>query len=935
MQRIRLVVTAVIFLTALLFGQLEYSEQFHLPWGDGDLNAGLREAPEGRLGPMSFSVSDSTLFLLDSPNKKLKILVHGKPTSELPLPNEFIDDFYWISNDSYYLLADNQIMAVRAGRNREVFGVENPRDLISGLTTDSAGNIQAIIKHKHLATMNNGSLMRTGSRETALPFIRHIRRQEIAFENAGKTNFTIQSTGDNFGTTEILGTTPGHNIYIYLEFITRQIPLTVRREIRLYSPNGRSLAAIDIPSHSHSRSFKEFHVDDAGNLYHMLSSKDGIHIIRWQLDESGLPVENIYEYPEQFREFHHYNLVEPLEEDFAVHSSDKSLATLDYPPVSRDESLAIGDTYAQHTWTATSANITNGTITDPNGVSICTPSWVGVGSNTKVPYKWGGFNTLDGYDSGLTEGKYAGDNATSGVSSYCVGVDCSGFVSRCWKLESHYSTRMMDDYITIAYSDWTDLQPADAVHKPGHVRLFVEHNDNNSLLVVEASGSDWRVSYRSFSYYDLTSYTPRYYRFMNQTALAAQPEIVAVKSSEQIDISWTLSSTDNLLGYAIDYSLDESWDRYNPAALVAPDKFSNKIDINSDNPIYLKICSVSTDTIDSDHSDTYGCFETGTVARILIVDGFDRRGSYGQARHSFVRSVGDVLTGSGISFESCSNDAILDGVVDLGNYSIVIWILGDESTSDETFNDSEQDLVEAYLRRGGKIFISGSELAWDLDYKGSATDQVFIKDYLKVLIDQDDSENYTVNGITGTPFSNLTLQFDDGTHGIYQEDYPDSYLPQDNAEILLTYGNGQAAACGFKGLVPNGMTEAGIVVMGFPVETVYNATERESLMVAVLEYLDVTMHTAPVVPQKFVLHGNYPNPFNSQTTFAVSVSQTQKYKLTVFNLLGQQIATVIDQELGPGRQEIPFKADLLSSGVYLYALEAGSFRKTGKIAVLK
>ena len=57
--------------------------------------------------------------------------------------------------------------------------------------------------------------------------------------------------------------------------------------------------------------------------------------------------------------------------------------------------------------------------------------------------------------------------------------------------------------------------------------------------------------------------------------------------------------------------------------------------------------------------------------------------------------------------------------------------MGEESTVDETFSYSEQSLIKTFLQQGGRLIVSGAEIAWDLDYKGSATDKDFYYNFLK------------------------------------------------------------------------------------------------------------------------------------------------------------------------------------------------------------
>ncbi len=931
-------IAGFLFILTLLFAQAPYSEILSLPWGAGDGAAGLREIPDGCFGPMSFSVQDENVYLLDSPNKRLKEFTSRNLVRQFELPNTACDDFLWQSPDLYYILTGNSVIKYQAGQPEMVFRPQSPRQLITKLTDGFPGQFAAVINHAELMVVDQTGMLRSPNDSVyELPVTKYKNKHEIAVQFGEKTGFTVQSDNYAFGSSDYLGSTPTGNIYIYLEFITRQVPLRVQREIRLYTPAGEQLASISIPSHSHAYSFRPFFIDGQGDLYHLLTSRDGIHIIRWELGATTDPLSAPLSYPAKFLEFHHYNLELPAENEEVDDALDPTLRSREALAVNRTQSLETGDSYVQHTWTATSANLTGGTIT-VNGVEVCTPEWVQVGTNSTVPYKWGGFNTLSGFDDGIAAGKYAGDKATSGVSSSAIGVDCSGFVSRCWNLSSHYSTAMMPS-ITNLYSDWSDLKPADAVHKVGHVRLFVEHINSNSLLVVEAAGRDWRCNYHSYYHYDLTNYDPRYYPNMQESTLTERPELSAVTSSSgAADLTWTLADSSNLLGFAVDYYTAGTWNRYPADSYLAADDSGTTINPATTAAVYYNVCSIATDESESGSSDTYGARFTGSDNKVLIVDGFDRiSGSYDVTTHSFVQSIGNALNSSGLSFDACSNDAILASTISLNDYNLVIWLLGDESTDDETFSDSEQNLVKSFLEQGGNLFVSGSELAWDLDNKGSTTDKSFIKNYLKVALNNDDSGYYTVNGAIGSAFEGLTVHFDNGSYGVYAEDYPDSYTVQTGAETVLSYGNGQVAAAGFKGTVPNGTASAGVVVMGFPVETIYTESEQADLLLAVLDYLDINLGTIdePSQPDRFILHGNYPNPFNSHTVFKFTINQASDIQLTVYNLLGQQVGLVFKSRFESGQHSLVYNASSLSSGTYFYSMTSGSMRKTGKFLLIK
>jgi hypothetical protein len=98
---------------------------------------------------------------------------------------------------------------------------------------------------------------------------------------------------------------------------------------------------------------------------------------------------------------------------------------------------------------------------------------------------------------------------------------------------------------------------------------------------------------------------------------------------------------------------------------------------------------------------------------------------------------------------------------------------------------------------------------------------------------------------------------------------------------------------------------------------------------------DADESTPAGLPRAFRLHQNYPNPFNPRTAISFEIGRRQPVKLEVFNVLGQRVATPVDQELPPGSHTVEFSAEDLASGVYLYRLTAGDNQSTRKMVLLK
>lgn len=91
----------------------------------------------------------------------------------------------------------------------------------------------------------------------------------------------------------------------------------------------------------------------------------------------------------------------------------------------------------------------------------------------------------------------------------------------------------------------------------------------------------------------------------------------------------------------------------------------------------------------------------------------------------------------------------------------------------------------------------------------------------------------------------------------------------------------------------------------------------------------------PEVPAVFTLKQNYPNPFNPSTTIRYGLPESADVTLEVYNLLGQRVAVLVNESRTAGYHDITFDASSLSSGMYIYRIQAGSFVETRKLMLVK
>ncbi len=127
------------------------------------------------------------------------------------------------------------------------------------------------------------------------------------------------------------------------------------------------------------------------------------------------------------------------------------------------------------------------------------------------------------------------------------------------------------------------------------------------------------------------------------------------------------------------------------------------------------------------------------------------------------------------------------------------------------------------------------------------------------------------------------------------------------------------------GFIPNTRAKD-VVVKG----TVDNGTR-----ITVVDQTVTAVTNRSSAPKDFSLAQNYPNPFNPATKISYAVPKTSKVLLKVYDLLGREVATLVDGFVSAGQHEAIFNGLSLPSGMYLYRLQAGSFSKTEKMILIK
>jgi len=229
-------------------------------------------------------------------------------------------------------------------------------------------------------------------------------------------------------------------------------------------------------------------------------------------------------------------------------------------------------------------------------------------------------------------------------------------------------------------------------------------------------------------------------------------------------------------------------------------------------------------------------------AHMLLVYGFDRIDRYGDtqqndppegySRRVFVDRINrfdaivqhaEVIT---LPFDSAQQAAVSSGSIGLGSYTIVDWIAGEnQAPAFPALTANDQTALTNFLNSGGALFISGSEIGYEL--QGTP----FYANTLRASYVADDAQTYTANSTAGGLFNGLgAINFDDGSHGMYNVDYADVFAPSNGASSALVYNTASAAI-----QYVNGCTR--LAYSGIPFETIYPRATRQIMMTRLIDFL--------------------------------------------------------------------------------------------------
>lgn len=260
-------------------------------------------------------------------------------------------------------------------------------------------------------------------------------------------------------------------------------------------------------------------------------------------------------------------------------------------------------------------------------------------------------------------------------------------------------------------------------------------------------------------------------------------------------------------------------------------------------------------------TEAVGALPDGGRRQVLVVNGFDRLdrtqnfvqayafggggttqrvfSDYNNPRDQVVPAIQAIHAASpGVRVDAASNEAVIAGSVRLTDYEAVVWILGNESAAGRTFDQVEQQLVSAFVNAGGHLFVSGSEVGYDLDT--AAGGREFFRTVLGARAVADNAGTYRATAVAAGIFAGLPdLSFSSGASF---SSLVDQRLNVSSADVLAAEPGGQnvllysgGSGGGAATYRPAAAGRGAAVVLGFPFETISGRQRRAEVMGRVLD----------------------------------------------------------------------------------------------------
>ena len=322
-------------------------------------------------------------------------------------------------------------------------------------------------------------------------------------------------------------------------------------------------------------------------------------------------------------------------------------------------------------------------------------------------------------------------------------------------------------------------------------------------------------------------------------------------------------------------------------------------------------------------------------ANLLIVDDDD-----GKKYESFIQQIAVDASLLAKTWDvKNSQDLALEN---LTQYQAVLWFTGDDKETSLTQN--EQTLITDYLTNGGKLFLSGQNIGYDLVEDGSPADTTFFSSILRAQYIKDNTNETMIIGNRQDPLLRTLALYTAGAYGgANNQSSMDVIAPVNGSDKALTYiPSFEIAGIWYE----DEATGAKLIYAAFGLEGIAGPAPSSASIVLgtfvswLLGTTDVANNNMAGLPNDFVLEQNYPNPFNPNTSMIYFIPKNGKVKATIYNTIGQKVKTLMDAFENQGWNSLEWDGTnnagkQVSSGLYMLSLEYESDHLSNQTKTVK
>lgn len=356
------------------------------------------------------------------------------------------------------------------------------------------------------------------------------------------------------------------------------------------------------------------------------------------------------------------------------------------------------------------------------------------------------------------------------------------------------------------------------------------------------------------------------------------------------------------------------------------------------NTLEYYIWATTTGDVDTMTTPTYECWVTtftpGT-GLIFCSDQFYTSIDYDT-------TITDILDGLAVTYDVYDVDehGAPDYYTILSNYTDCFWIgYGDYDASVFPPNSLDNPLTN-FLLQGNNLLFSGEEM---IGYTWGSVDFAkgnFAYDWLHIGDVTADAMYYDIQTTADPLVATLTSPFTLAGYDTLTGNWTDYFFPTSGTEAAVLFSESPGTAAGNPCGIRDNVDQHNTIALGFCL-FMMDYANRETFISNVFDHWGTNPGTGVEKPNEaaqpitYELQQNFPNPFNPITNIRFAIPENAKVELTIYNLMGQEVAKLVDRNMNVGWHNVTWNASQLASGIYFYKIETANFEQARKMILVK